>query len=628
MKSVSPGSLAYLNGDSVVVLELKGFSEAIVRSVETDETSIARISDLRSKHSLEHIEKSDNRHLVSQDADWQSAVERFEIISPLLDMHTRTAEDVRKLAKENGKGITTIYRWIRAYEKTGLVSSLLRKERSDKGALKIDAEVEEVIIAKIEQIFLVPERPSVLKLYKEIKSECFNLDLPIPDKNTIYARVSAIEEKEALKRRLGSKAAKQAYRPILGKFPGADYPNAVVQVDHTPVDLIIVDDLHRQPIGKPFLTITIDVATRMISGFCLTLEHPSAHSAGLCIAHAIATKDNWLANRNIDIEWPIHGKMRKIHVDNAKEFRGNMLRRACQQHGIILEFRPRGMPNFGPHVERVFRTFMSEVHTIPGTTFSSVKDKLDYNSEGKACMTLRELEMWFTVFIVYYYHHKPHRGIADIPPIKKYEELIFGNSSTPGIGMPLPIEDEETLRLDFTPYVERSVQRQGVVIDNIHYFSHVLKKWINSKDKNKKARKYIFARDPRDISIVYFFDPDTHKYVPIPYLDSTRPSISLWELREVQRSLKDEHNAMISEDVIFQGIAKMREIEAVSIEKTRLAKQQRASEKRKRRFVQRRSNWNEAQNNAETVEVTEVISEVAGDYSDEDIQPFTDVDIS
>ncbi|WP_419812612.1 Mu transposase C-terminal domain-containing protein [Bacterioplanoides sp.] len=628
MKSVSPGSLVYLNGNSVVVLELKGFSEAIVRSIETDETSIARISDLRSKHSLEYIQKADNRHLVSQDSDWQSAVERFEIISPLLHMHSRTAEDVKKIARKNGKGITTIYRWIRAYEKTGLVSSLLRKERSDKGSLKINKEVEEVINAKIEQVFLLPERPSVLKLYKEIKSECFKLDLPTPDKNTIYARVSAIEEKEAVKRRLGSKFAKQSYRPILGKFPGADYPNAVVQVDHTPVDLIIVDDLHRQPIGKPFLTITIDVATRMISGFCLTLEHPSAHSAGLCIAHAISTKDNWLANRNVDLEWPIHDKMRKIHVDNAKEFHGNMLRRACQQHGIILEFRPRGMPNFGPHVERVFRTFMSEVHTIPGTTFSSVKDKLDYNSEGKACMTLRELEMWFTVFIVYYYHHKPHRGIADVPPIKKYEELIFGNSSTPGIGMPLPIEDEETLRLNFTPYVERSIQRQGVVIDNIHYFSPVLKKWIGTKDKNQKAQKFIFARDPRDISAVHFFDPDTNKYVSVPYLDNTRPSISLWELREVQKSLKNEHRALISEDIIFQGIAKMREIEVASIEKTRLAKQQRASEKRKRRFAQRRSTWSAAHNKDETAGVAAVAAEIIDSDFDEEIQPFTDVDIS
>ncbi|MFP3467911.1 transposase, partial [Leifsonia sp. SIMBA_070] len=66
-----------------------------------------------------------------------------------------------------------------------------------------------------------------------------------------------------------------------------------------------------------------------------------------------------MAKHDIAAEWPIYGKMQKIHVDNAKEFRGNMLTRACQQHGIILEYRPKGQPNYGPHVERAFRTFMT-----------------------------------------------------------------------------------------------------------------------------------------------------------------------------------------------------------------------------------------------------------------------------
>jgi hypothetical protein len=32
-----------------------------------------------------------------------------------------------------------------------------------------------------------------------------------------------------------------------------------VQVDHTPVDVIVVDERHRLPIGRPYLTVAIDV---------------------------------------------------------------------------------------------------------------------------------------------------------------------------------------------------------------------------------------------------------------------------------------------------------------------------------------------------------------------------------
>ncbi|KAF7788543.1 putative transposase [Pseudoalteromonas rubra] len=624
MKFITPGKLVYWNGKPMLVLELKGFTEAILRSVENGSTSIARVCDLYLSPADE-TQKHSGKHLIAEDKEWQLALDRFEVIKPLLNNPGRTENDVRQIAKSQGKGTTTVYRWLKRFEETGLVSSLLRQPREDKGNNKLSNEVEELINVQIESVYLKQERPSVLKLYRIIKAECMEADLPVPHKNTVYARVRKIEEKELVRKRIGPKSAKQQFQPVTGKFPGADYPNAVVQMDHTPVDLIIVDEEHRLPIGRPYLTIAIDVATKMISGFKVTLDPPSASSVGLCCAHAIVPKENWLAKRDIDAEWPIYGKMEKIHVDNGKDFHSNMLKRACQQHNIILEYRPKGQPNYGPHVERAFRTFMQEVQDIPGTTFSSVKDKLDYDSEGNACMTLSELEQWFTVFVVYCYHHRPHKGINDIPPIKLYTEAIFGDKDKPGIGLPAPIEDEETLRLDFTPYIERTVQRQGVVIDKIHYYSDVLRKWIEAKDPTdpSKKRKFIFARDPRDISVVYFFDPDTLKYVSIPYLHTSHPTISLWELKAVVKSLKEKEHYAVDEDAIFKGIQKMRQIEGEAIEKTRLAKQQRASEKRKRRMSERRNNW--------TVEHTTPLPSPPNEPIDDevdDIEPFSDVEFS
>jgi putative transposase len=34
-------------------------------------------------------------------------------------------------------------------------------------------------------------------------------------------------------------------------------------------------------------------------------------------------------------------------LDNAKEFHGEMLRRACEQYGIALEYRPVAQPHLG-----------------------------------------------------------------------------------------------------------------------------------------------------------------------------------------------------------------------------------------------------------------------------------------
>ncbi len=624
MKTIRPGQLVYWRNEPFFVLEIRGLSEAVVRSIDNQLSDVAHVSELSMAPPAEKTMQAP--HVLANKESWDVAMERYELIKPLLEMHNRQASDVEQVARTANKSVTTLYRWISRFEEQGLVSSLLRSGRSDKGNLRVEKEVEEVIQLKIEEYFSKTERPSVAGLYDEVKRECSALDLDPPHRNTIYARVKQIDREKLLVKRYGPKIAKQKTTPTPGSFPGADYPNAVVQIDHTKVDVIVVDREHRLPVGRPYLTLALEVCTKMVSGFCMTLDPPSASTAGLCIAHAVSRKEHWLAKRDIDAEWPIFGKMNKIHLDNAKEFRGGTLYRACQQHVITREWRPVGTPNYGPHVERAFRTFMSKVHELPGTTFSNAAKKLDYDSEGKACMTLEELNLWFTVFIVYCYHHQPHAGISDIPPIKLYNQFVHGTLNQPGIGLPAPIDDEEKFRLDFTPYVKRVITLEGVVIDKIHYYHPVLRKWIDAKepDDKSKARKFIFVRDPRDISIIYFLDPDTESYVPIPYSDNTRPAISLWELRAVTRKLKQDPLNVVNEETIFQGVEKMREIERQAIEKTRLAKNQRAKEKRKLRTSERRKDWMDI--HKKDIPPVSVQSEETPAVSKK-ITPFADIDL-
>jgi transposase InsO family protein len=44
---------------------------------------------------------------------------------------------------------------------------------------------------------------------------------------------------------------------------------AVAQIDHTPMDVIVVDEEHRQPIQRPSLTVVIEVYSRMVLGFSI-----------------------------------------------------------------------------------------------------------------------------------------------------------------------------------------------------------------------------------------------------------------------------------------------------------------------------------------------------------------------
>jgi putative transposase len=61
----------------------------------------------------------------------------------------------------------------------------------------------------------------------------------------------------------------------------ARWPLALVQIDHTLVDVIAVDSVTRRPIQRPWLTIAIDIDSRDVAGFRLGLEPPAATSVAL-----------------------------------------------------------------------------------------------------------------------------------------------------------------------------------------------------------------------------------------------------------------------------------------------------------------------------------------------------------
>lgn len=76
-----------------------------------------------------------------------------------------------------------------------------------------------------------------------------------------------------------------------------------------PVDLMLVDPSERLPIGRPWLTVAIDVMSRAITGFHLSQDAPSATSVGLCLTHMATDKKPWIAARGVtDLDWPIAGK--------------------------------------------------------------------------------------------------------------------------------------------------------------------------------------------------------------------------------------------------------------------------------------------------------------------------------
>ena len=509
------------------------------------------------------------------DMQWEIAKKRFSIIKPLL-VKGRTKEQVNREGKKHGVHSATLYRWIKLYEDSELLTSLLPNKRGSKvGQVRLKDTQKTIIETTINDTYLTKQKRSIQQTYIELQRRCRHAQVKAPHINTLRNWVNRINDQLQIKKREGHKTHRDKFHLNRSEFPGANVPLSIIQIDHTPLDIIVVDEYDRLPIGRPWVTMAIDVYSRVVIGFYISMDSPSAASVGLCLANSILPKEAWLSSLGVETHWPVWGLPSIIHADNAKEFRGKVLRMACEQYDIDLQWRPVATPHYGGHIERLLGTFSKDIHALPGSTFSNSSMKGNYDSNSTAAFTILELEKWLTTLVCDVYHNKVHSSLL-MSPIKKYQEGIFGDDNTPGIGLPDKVIDETKLKLDFMPFVERTIQQYGISIDNIIYNGDVLKCWVNAKEDGGSSlkRKFIIRRDPRNISVIYFYDPDLKQYFDIPYSNPTRPVISLWELKEVRRRLKTEGIESIDEDSIFKAYDKLHNMVESSVKKTQKARRQ------------------------------------------------------
>jgi putative transposase len=586
---ITPGVCVFFQNHVFRIARVLDLETVLATNEATSELKRLFIKDLISadESQVETSETEDvsiNAELVSIDEDdWGEANRKYTLIKPLLEAPRYTREMIEERARAGGVHWTTLYRWMEAYLRIGRLSALLPNKRGcKKGQSRLSPEVEAILQATIEDFYLHKQKRSVQKTCDEVQRRCRNAGLKEPHSNTVRYRIAALSEKVTTAGRQGKRAAKEAFDPVRGSFPGAEFPLAYVQIDHTKLDIMVVDEESRRSVGRPWITVAIDVFSRMVCGFYVSLDPPGALATGLAIAHSILPKEKWLNQHGIETPWSVWGVMRTIHADNAKEFRGDMLKRACQEYGIDMNFRLVATPHYGGHIERFMGTIATEIHALPGTTFSNPKDKGDYDSEAQAVFTLKELETWLATFFVEVYHQRVHSALG-MSPAEKYLQGVLGTKDQAGTGIPPRITDEDRLRLNFLPYFERTVQRYGVRIDKIEYYHDVLRPFIKAIDpadpKRKNKRKFTFRRDPRDISRIYFYNPDLKRYSAIPYHNLSYPATSIWELRAARTQLETEGRKNIDENAIFTALKKLRMQQENSTKETKHIR--RAKERRR-----------------------------------------------
>jgi putative transposase len=161
---------------------------------------------------------------------------------------------------------------IERYKASGKLLSDPCSSGSDKP--RINENVESIIHKVVRKLYLDKQKRKISKIVQEVRGRCIEANITPPGQNTLRRRISQLSLEKVFEKRSGKLAA-HPFRANHGPTVTAQYPLEIFMIDHTKVDVIIVDEQQRLPIGRPWLTLAIDVFSRCIAGFCLLKEELS-----------------------------------------------------------------------------------------------------------------------------------------------------------------------------------------------------------------------------------------------------------------------------------------------------------------------------------------------------------------
>ncbi|AYJ78552.1 Mu transposase C-terminal domain-containing protein [Aliarcobacter cryaerophilus] len=612
---IKPNSYVKYKNLEYKITQLLNFNEVIGIDVVTKKAKLLPIAELSSIEPSKDINAESISKDISEinDSEYNEAKRRYEAILPLLEKNLSRKDSV-EYSKKIGIHFTTLYRWQERYKSTGTILGLIsNKVGAKKGNTRLNSEIEILIKRIIDSYYLTIQKPSVQSVVDKVLAECKKMNIIAPHSNTIRNRIESISEYEKLKKQGSKSIARTRYEPTPNKFE-ADYPLQLIEMDHTECDIILVDDEHRLPIGRPWITVAIDIYSRMIVGYYLSMNAPSVTSVGMCVSNTILPKDTLLAKFDVNANWNVWGFPETIHVDNGADFRADAVKKAGLAHGINIEFRPVGRANFGGHIERAIGTLMSEIHNLPGTTFSNIKQRGEYNSDANASMTFFEFEKWLVTFITKIYHKRVHNSLF-LTPEQQWEEGLFGDENS--IGFIQKPSSNSTIILDFLPIYERTIQKNGVNIEGLNYYDHVLRTKINQTENGKK-KQFIFKRDPRDISYVWFYEESTKEYFKIPVANQNMPSMTAWEFYSIKTNLKNKGLKRVNQDAILEAREELHNQIQLSVKNSKKAR--RDSQRLKNKDIEMKEINNNFSNNK--INIDNQNHSISESFWDEEIPEF------
>lgn len=263
--------------------------------------------------------------------------------------------------------------------------------------------------AVINETYLVTAGMRRAAAYRVFVARCARLQLGrVPSQPWFYTRAAALMDRgHTMLARQGPRAAYPLFAGPRGRVGAldvhGDYPLQVVHIDHTQLDIEIVSSTGLN-LGRPWLTVAFDAATRAVLGIYLSFDAPSVDSVMMVL------RDCVLRHRLLPIG---------LMVDNGPEFHSVWFETFTAIYKIVVSRRPPRHARFGCLIENFFGVNNSElIHTLVGNTqlTKNVRQVTkSVNPAEQAIWTLPALYQVLETFCFEHFNRRTHPEIGQAP---------------------------------------------------------------------------------------------------------------------------------------------------------------------------------------------------------------------
>ncbi|MDG0832938.1 Mu transposase C-terminal domain-containing protein [Roseateles saccharophilus] len=285
----------------------------------------------------------------------------------------------------------------------------------------------------------------------------------------------------------------------------AAYPLDAVEVDHTPLNWVVICDRTGLPLGRPMLTVVIDAYSNYLLGLYVSFYGPGLSSVSGAMRCAISPKADMVAGIKLEHRWLAEGIPDRTILDNGLEFHSPVFQRIGWELGSDFTYCRVRTPWLKPHVERFFAT-LDTITLTKGRIHKRVANVLNIDPTKDASVMFSQFVRGLVQFAVDVHPFKVNeRKLA-----KPYDLFLEGLERTPAACFP---HDMERIRLASALSKPKTVDQGGVELHGLPYGAGEL---LPMRERYGKRFKTWVKWDPDDMSRLWVQDPVDKHWVSSP----------------------------------------------------------------------------------------------------------------